>query len=414
MIFTTKMKQLIAVVLGHDAEKVTKELLRQGVLDFVNSTRISDEKEGTIEPITAKVSPARVQETRNRIESFLSIINIVPSKEKTLKIEELQPLDLDKTEKELDNLAASVQGKRNKQSEIQQELMRLEDIKRQLELFGDIGSGIQAKSKFSFLSIQTGTVPAAQRETFEQQINALPSVHIATGDEENPVHLLITMKRDDAKVNRILQDAGWQDMELPKEMQGSQEEVFKDIKQKIEKYREEQHELGNAVSAIIKKKRDELETMWANLMMNELFYKVQSYFGKTSRTVIFSGWLPEEQREELEAGIKRVTENRCYLEWREPVSKTDEGEAKEEQQAPVQITNPRLLQPFQALVENYATPEYGTVNPAPFVAAAYLIMFGLMFGDVGHGAVLLSAGIVGTILMRINAKNTTLFELITW
>jgi hypothetical protein len=39
------------------------------------------------------------------------------------------------------------------------------------------------------------------------------------------------------------------------------------------------------------------------------------------------------------------------------------------------------------LVKNFSLPEYGTVDPTLFITVAYLIMFGLMFGDVGHGAV---------------------------
>jgi V/A-type H+-transporting ATPase subunit I len=62
--------------------------------------------------------------------------------------------------------------------------------------------------------------------------------------------------------------------------------------------------------------------------------------------------------------------------------------------------NPRFLSPFQMLVTNYAVPEYGTIDPTPLVAVAYLIMFGLMFGDAGHGAVLLVLGLLGSVLYK--------------
>jgi V/A-type H+-transporting ATPase subunit I len=47
------------------------------------------------------------------------------------------------------------------------------------------------------------------------------------------------------------------------------------------------------------------------------------------------------------------------------------------------------------LVQNYATPAYGSIDPTPFVAVTYLVMFGLMFGDAGQGAVLVLAGALG-------------------
>ena len=45
-------------------------------------------------------------------------------------------------------------------------------------------------------------------------------------------------------------------------------------------------------------------------------------------------------------------------------------------------------QPFTTLVETYATVPYADIDPTPFAAVAYVLMFGLMFGDVGHGLLL--------------------------
>ena len=40
------------------------------------------------------------------------------------------------------------------------------------------------------------------------------------------------------------------------------------------------------------------------------------------------------------------------------------------------------------LIEAYGIPRYGTIDPTVFVAFSFLLMFGAMFGDIGHGAVL--------------------------
>jgi V/A-type H+/Na+-transporting ATPase subunit I len=41
------------------------------------------------------------------------------------------------------------------------------------------------------------------------------------------------------------------------------------------------------------------------------------------------------------------------------------------------------------LVETYGTVPYADVDPTVLVAVTYVLMFGMMFGDVGHGALLL-------------------------
>ena len=51
-----------------------------------------------------------------------------------------------------------------------------------------------------------------------------------------------------------------------------------------------------------------------------------------------------------------------------------------------------FLRPFQTLVQMYAVPSYGEIQPTAFFAISFLLMFGMMFGDAGQGLVLFSAG----------------------
>ncbi|MEV0402620.1 V-type ATPase 116kDa subunit family protein [Actinoallomurus sp. NPDC050550] len=53
------------------------------------------------------------------------------------------------------------------------------------------------------------------------------------------------------------------------------------------------------------------------------------------------------------------------------------------------------------LVETYGTVPYRDVDPTPAAVAAYLLMFGMMFGDVGHGALLLMLAIALRRLRRL-------------
>jgi V/A-type H+-transporting ATPase subunit I len=56
---------------------------------------------------------------------------------------------------------------------------------------------------------------------------------------------------------------------------------------------------------------------------------------------------------------------------------------------PPTLLNPvRVEQPFRPLVQNYGTTPYGDLDPTAFTIVSFVIMFGIMFGDVGHGLVL--------------------------
>jgi V/A-type H+-transporting ATPase subunit I len=49
---------------------------------------------------------------------------------------------------------------------------------------------------------------------------------------------------------------------------------------------------------------------------------------------------------------------------------------------------------FQPLVDTYGTVPYADLDPAALAGIAYVVMFGMMFGDVGHGLLLFGAGIL--------------------
>lgn len=48
---------------------------------------------------------------------------------------------------------------------------------------------------------------------------------------------------------------------------------------------------------------------------------------------------------------------------------------------------------WRPLVSTYAAVPYRDIDPTLFAAATYLVMFGMMFGDVGHGLAILAVGL---------------------
>lgn len=61
---------------------------------------------------------------------------------------------------------------------------------------------------------------------------------------------------------------------------------------------------------------------------------------------------------------------------------------------PVKLRNNIVFRPFEMFVKMYGLPEYGTFDPTPYVAVTYMLMFGIMFGDVGQGIVISLLGLL--------------------
>ena len=415
MMFTTKMCQLTAVVLEQDVDNVTRELLREGVLHFVKLTDVTDDAGSFMTTLPLKVPQNRISDTRKRIEAFFTLASLLPADTRELDVSKLSPVDVDECNNELDQIAASLQKMRDNQKSYQQEIHKLEEIKRQLELYSTLDEDLEAGNRYAFLSFETGKIEAAHEKEFIAAFQPVPSVQIKLSEENGFITiLLITMKRDELRVEKILQKSGWEKIEYSGDLKTLGSDAGAEIDATIKELREKQEEANNSIVKIILAKKELLSEMWANLRMNELFYRMQSFYSKTSRTMLFSGWLPADRQESLEKAIVEVTEGRCYLEWSDP--REIKKERHKEPDVPVKMKNPKFLSPFEMLVTNYAIPEYGTIDPTPIVAVAYLMMFGLMFGDAGHGFVISMIGLFGVFMTRKDggAGINRLFQLMIW
>lgn len=119
-----------------------------------------------------------------------------------------------------------------------------------------------------------------------------------------------------------------------------------------------------------------------------LLLQAQTRFGVTGRFIVISGWIPQSDSARLAQAVAAVAP-RAVIDIEAPGDvRAPAGVAG----IPILHRNPVLLRPFQPLVEMYDTPSYSELQPTAFFAISFLLMFGLMFGDVGHGAVLASAG----------------------
>lgn len=92
----------------------------------------------------------------------------------------------------------------------------------------------------------------------------------------------------------------------------------------------------------------------------------------------------------------------------------EECKRDEKLSPPVKLKNNKLFRPFETFVEMYGLPTYGDIDPTPLVAITYTLLFGIMFGDLGQGLVIMLIGILlwslkkisfGKVLTRIGASS---------
>jgi V/A-type H+-transporting ATPase subunit I len=399
------MVRLFAVVLRKDCERVTEALLREGVMQFIHTSEIEGETPG--KPSGPEASLTEISDLRKRIEGLLHTAGIILAPPRETDLNDRVAVNVEKEKNRLDQIDGLRAGIRERQRTIQQEILKLEDIRRQVGLYGTDLAAVAPSGRHSFISMQTGKIVVSNMRRLEEGLRGLPLLNVPVGREGDTVHyLLISMKRDGETIQRILGDSGWIDVDLPSELTSVKEDAFRELSARLKTLTEEQRKLETEARDIVKKQAGPLRDVWVNLRVSELLDRIRTHFTSLSRTVVFTGWVPAETRESLTQTIRQASESRCYLEWNEADSKDAVSE-----EVPVRFDNPKVLAPFQMLVSNFGIPRYGTIDPTPFVMPLYLAMFGLMFADVGQGLVLIVLGALGVFAMKTRAGKRGLYQL---
>ena len=74
---------------------------------------------------------------------------------------------------------------------------------------------------------------------------------------------------------------------------------------------------------------------------------------------------------------------------------------------PTYIKTNEFTYVFQEIVDTYGVPKYKEVNPALFACVSFPFLFGVMFGDMGHGLLLFLAGL-GLMFANDKLKGTAM------
>ncbi len=407
MMFTTPMVQLFAVVLRKDSERVTEALLREGVMQFISTSEVGD---GQLRPSPSsqpKVSLTEITELRRRAEGFLHAAGIVPSAPNEADLDRRVMVDIGKENTHFDSIERKRAGIRERQRAIQQEILKLEDIRRQVALYGADLPDMVRSARHSFIAMQIGRLPVANVKKLEGELKAFPCLPVAMGRDGDMAHyVLISMKRDSEQIQKILASSGWTEVELSTQPRSVKEDASKELSAKLLALTDEQKKLEAEAEEVVKQDAAHLQDVWINLRVSELFHRIQDNFASSARTVVFTGWVPASKEQRLTQIIRQASANRCYLMWNKAGSEEIAGD-----DVPVRLENPKVLAPFQMLVRNFGIPQYGTIDPTPFVMPLYLAMFGLMFADIGQGLVLAVLGILGISAWRRDEKKKGMYQL---
>ncbi len=236
----------------------------------------------------------------------------------------------------------------------------------------------------SLLAVNIGSLPGAELKRVAEALamtGYLVSRFDQSGDQVYAVIAGPRSRRDE--VRGLLAQAGWRELAVPDELRTHPQTA----RAWLEAERSGLETRSGAACTL----RDSLRTQFsAQLHEAQLRLALARPLAEAAAAGVrgrgglaaLSGWFPKRELAALRATLDARFPGRYWLDLREP-------SPREIADVPSLMRYPGWLRPYVPLVKSYGVPRYGEFDPALPFAVTYLLLFGAMFGDVGHGATIL-------------------------
>ena len=382
------MQRLSTIVLERDEHAVLRGLGRLGAMHLVLT------KAG---PDTAPFEPPDRRAELSRCDDLLTRIEAVCRK---LEIAQLPDPSAEPLEIALDQATERLQAVETRASDLlarhqslQQRWGHLTALKEQVTAYEGLELPLDRIGQFSFLHFALGSLPPENLDELQAKVGD-NVVLLALPEEEGQQHVVaVTSRKGRFALETALEQSGFHRDALAVAEGQTAERLAAETRREHERVSRELAEVGAAVSSSAAEVAQPLADLEHLVRAERQILDAEQIFPHTDATVFISGWVPAEDVPMFRRALQEMTGGRCVIEAVDPVDVP-------EHEIPVLLRHPRLLRPFEMLVSSYGLPGYRELEPTLFVAVTFLVMFGMMFGDVGQGGVLLVSGIIALLAGR--------------
>jgi V/A-type H+-transporting ATPase subunit I len=277
------------------------------------------------------------------------------------------------------------------------EIRRLTRISDTLQSFETAGVACNELMQFKYFAFLSGTMPRRYLSALRRSLHQVPYHLEIRSLGEDEISLIVLCPNDVlTSVRSTLKSLYFSEVAIPKEYQDDPVAALDTIEILLWQLREE-------IALAVRKMNTLRETLtpraivWQRMVRANLrVLNAMQLFGKTARTTFINGWVPRSMVATVIHGMKGLLNERVTVEVSDPDEDTGlahELMSLDKIRVPTKFKHPAFLKPFEGLVTTYGYPDYNGIDPTLFVALTFLFMFGMMFGDVGHGLVLVALGL---------------------
>ena len=254
---------------------------------------------------------------------------------------------------------------------------------------------IPSIKQFKHIHVEIASLPINTYEAFKATTTTLPlEVHRC---RLNPITYFVCRvmpSKHKEEIQKILRSYHGEIFSSPPDLSENTKSALREVKNALKENQEKEKKLYNSRQLLGEENRSNLD-IWGETAQNILvLLNAKKQMLQSGRLATIKGYVPQSRFRELESTAESMLNGKVIV-------LPDSQEALDAK-LPSKIKHSRWIAPFGEITKLYGIPKYDEIDPTPVMAITFPILFGLMFGDMGHGLVLLVGGAVVGSLVKGN------------
>jgi len=381
-----KMKRTKLIALSKDRKSLLKELMRLGSVEITETAELLKEQEwAEIAGFSESAAP-QLRASAAEIDAALGVLNKYNHEKKsafaprpTISVAEL--FDTDGIKEAL-TVAGEINELVRRVTHSYAEEHRLINRRTSLIPWESLKAPLDVSSSRA-VAMMLGVCPATA--IFERlsaslvEAAPLSELYLIHSDKEQHYLMLICHKSDYDNAMITLKHAGFSQV-MFKDAHGTAGECIRELDREKEEIITSREDLKQTIASY--GSRREMLQYNADRIAQELAREqAQENILNTKEAFFFEGWAVASETDKLTELFNKYD---CWYEFADPAEDDD---------VPIRLDNKGIVEPFGLVIEMYGFPQYKNIDPTPLITPFFGLFFGIMYGDVGYGLILLAAGI---------------------
>lgn len=302
-----------------------------------------------------------------------------------IDIDVYESIDATKAEGELNALSGQFDCLTTSKKELSVLREHKETLRRQILYIQNLNIEVDKFFNFKFMKFRFGKMPFESFEKMGKLNEKFELILYEVYRDGDDVYLVYFMPRMvQVEIDELFNSLSFTRIRISDEVRGFPKEALIHIETELQRINDEIAIIEEKINQFQKDYKVKVSDFYGVVNKLSYIFSVRQFAAHTKEVFYINGWVPESK---LEAFVTKVRKSKIIT------VIVDEAEDKKQFTPPTKLKNNSFFKPFETFIAMYGIPSYKEMDPTVFVGITYILMFGMMFGDLGQGLIIALLGL---------------------